>query len=49
MEEYLAYMKNIDTMADNIYRYLNFDQIAAYMEAAEKARKIPLTSVQEVA
>lgn len=49
MEEYLAYMKNIDTMADNIYRYLNFDQIAAYMEAAEKARKIPLTNVQEVA
>jgi aconitate hydratase 2/2-methylisocitrate dehydratase len=49
MEEYLGYMKNIDTMADSIYRYLNFDEIAAYMEAAEKARNIPLTNVQDVA
>jgi aconitate hydratase 2/2-methylisocitrate dehydratase len=49
MDEYLGYMKNIDTMADSIYRYLNFDEIAAYMEAAEKARNIPLTNVQVVA
>ena len=49
MEEYLAYMKPIDTMADNIYRYLNFNEIASFMEAAERAKSIPLTNIAEVA
>ena len=49
MEEYLSYMANIDTMADSIYRYLNFNEIAAYMDAAERASDIPLTDVQDVA
>jgi len=48
MEEYLAFMTNIDTMADNIYRYLNFNEIADYMAAADNAKNIPLTSIQEV-
>jgi aconitate hydratase 2/2-methylisocitrate dehydratase len=48
-EEYLGYMKNIDTMAGSIYRYLNFDEIAEYMEAAKKGREIALTQVQDVA
>jgi aconitate hydratase 2/2-methylisocitrate dehydratase len=34
VEEYLAYAADIDTMADDIYRYLNFDQIASYQKAA---------------
>ncbi|MCH8265012.1 MAG: hypothetical protein IIC10_06390 [Proteobacteria bacterium] len=49
MDEYMAYMGNINTMADNIYRYLNFNEIADYMEAAEAAKNIPLTDIQEVA
>jgi len=48
-EEYLGYMKNIDTMADSIYRYLNFNEIADYMEAAAKGKDIALTQVQDVA
>ncbi|MCK5894714.1 MAG: bifunctional aconitate hydratase 2/2-methylisocitrate dehydratase [Endozoicomonadaceae bacterium] len=34
-EEYMAYAKNINAMADDIYRYLNFDQMASYREAAD--------------
>lgn len=49
MDEYMQYMGNIDTMADNIYRYLNFNEIQEYMEAAEKGRDIALTQVQDVA
>jgi aconitate hydratase 2/2-methylisocitrate dehydratase len=48
-DEYMQYMSNINTMADNIYRYLNFNEIQSFMEAAERASKIPLTDVQEVA
>jgi aconitate hydratase 2/2-methylisocitrate dehydratase len=49
MDEYMQFMGNIDTMADNIYRYLNFNEIQEYMEAAEKGRDIALTQVQDVA
>ncbi len=49
MDEYLRFMQNIDTMAGDIYRYLNFNEIADYMKAADKARDIPLTNVQDVA
>ncbi len=49
MEEYMAHMKPIDTMADNIYRYLNFNEIESFMEAAERAKSIPLTNIAEVA
>jgi len=33
VEEYMEYANNIDTMADDIYRYLNFDQIESYQQA----------------
>ena len=36
VEEYMVYAKNIDTMAEDIYRYLNFDQIKSYQDAADK-------------
>jgi len=49
MEEYMGYMSNINTMADSIYRYLNFHEIADFMEAAEHAKNIPLTNVRDVA
>jgi aconitate hydratase 2/2-methylisocitrate dehydratase len=49
MEEYMGYMSNINTMADSIYRYLNFHEIADFMEAAERAKNIPLTNVRDLA
>lgn len=49
MDEYMEHMKPIDTMADNIYRYLNFNEIESFMEAAERAKSIPLTNIAEVA
>ncbi len=41
VEEYMQYAQNIDSMAADVYRYLSFDQIADFREAAEKA-KIPV-------
>jgi aconitate hydratase 2/2-methylisocitrate dehydratase len=41
VEEYMGYAKNIDSMAADIYRYLSFDQIAEYRDAAAQA-SIPI-------
>jgi aconitate hydratase 2/2-methylisocitrate dehydratase len=41
VEEYMAYAKDIDSMAADVYRYLSFDQIAEFREAAANA-KIPV-------
>ena len=30
----MVYAKDLNTMADDVYRYLNFDQIASYTLAA---------------
>ncbi|GJM13841.1 MAG: aconitate hydratase B [Pseudohongiella sp.] len=49
MDEYMGYMSNINTMSDSIYRYLNFHEIADFMEAAERAKSIPVTNVKDVA
>ena len=37
VEEYMQYAANIDSMAADVYRYLSFDQIAEYREAAASA------------
>ncbi|WP_075806805.1 bifunctional aconitate hydratase 2/2-methylisocitrate dehydratase [Pseudomonas putida] len=44
VEEYMEYAKNIDAMAADVYRYLSFDQIAEFREAAANA-KIPAVQV----
>ena len=36
-EEYQKYMEEINTMGPEVYRYLNFHEIASYKEAAENA------------
>ncbi len=41
-EEYMGYMKNVDTMAADVYRYLNFDQIEEYQKVAQKV--IPIAA-----
>jgi len=48
-EEYMQYMAKLDTMADSIYRYLNFNEVASFMEGAERAKTIPLNNIVEVA
>ena len=39
-DEYFSYAKKIDSMASEIYRYMNFDQIASFQDAAKKADTI---------
>lgn len=36
-EEYMQHMSGIDTAKENIYRYMNFDQLSDYKDAAAKA------------
>ena len=49
MDEYMVYMQSLDTMKGDIYRYLNFNEIESFQEAADRAKMIPTTNVQEVA
>jgi aconitate hydratase 2/2-methylisocitrate dehydratase len=35
--EYMEYAKNLNSMSKEIYRYLNFDQMDAYLERAAEA------------
>ncbi|MCZ6579345.1 MAG: hypothetical protein O6927_08390, partial [Gammaproteobacteria bacterium] len=37
MEEYLAYANEINTMSDDVYRYLNFNEMESYQSAADSA------------
>ena len=43
VDEYMEIAGGIDSMADDIYRYMNFDQIESYQKAAAKI--IPVTVV----
>jgi len=36
IEEYMEHVKGLETMADEVYRYLNFHEIAEYKEVADK-------------
>jgi len=44
-EEYLEFASQIDSMAPEIYDYLNFDQVPEFLEAAEKGKSIALELV----
>ena len=46
-DEYHEYMNEINTMGPEVYRYLNFHQIASYKEAAENAI-LPTITIEEV-
>jgi len=37
MDEYMQYAEEINTMADDVYRYLNFNEMESYMSAADNA------------
>ncbi len=47
--EYMDYAKNIDAMADDIYRYLNFDQIAEFQAKHDEGKRIAAVEIQDVA
>jgi len=34
VEEYLKYMEQVNATADDTYRYLNFDQLPAFVDSA---------------
>ncbi len=44
VSEYMEFAKDIDSMADNIYRYMNFHQIAEFQAKAKEAN-IPVTEI----
>ena len=46
-EEYMEHVKNLDTMSDEIYRYMNFDQVESFQKAANEA-KINAVQIEEV-
>ncbi len=43
VDEYMAYMKDLKPFSDEIYRYLNFHEIAEYKEVADKLAPISIT------
>ena len=46
-DEYSGYMSEINAMSSDIYRYLNFHEIASYKEAASEAI-LPSVTIEEV-
>jgi aconitate hydratase 2/2-methylisocitrate dehydratase len=40
VDEYMEYALKIDSMSEEIFRYMNFDQIDSYQEAAKKGKEI---------
>ena len=47
--EYMEYASKIDSMASEIYRYMNFDQIESFQKSAEQGRLIAAQQIVEVA
>lgn len=47
--EYLEYADKLDAMADDIYRYMNFDQMASFLKSAEDGKRIGAVQIEEVA
>lgn len=46
--EYMEFTKDIKPMADEVYRYLNFDQIAKYQKSAEEGSRIVAIQIDEI-
>jgi aconitate hydratase 2/2-methylisocitrate dehydratase len=47
-EEYLKFMAEINTLGKDIYRYLNFNEIASFQSAAEDGRRIGAVQIDTV-
>jgi aconitate hydratase 2/2-methylisocitrate dehydratase len=46
--EYMDYATKIDSMADEVYSYMNFDQIESFQKSAEQGRLIAAEQIVEV-
>ena len=46
--EYLEYANKIDSMSDEIYRYMNFDQIASFQKGADEGKLIAAEQIVDV-
>jgi aconitate hydratase 2/2-methylisocitrate dehydratase len=46
--EYMEYATKIDSMSAEVYRYMNFDQIESFHNAAEKGKLIAAQQIVEV-
>jgi aconitate hydratase 2/2-methylisocitrate dehydratase len=46
--EYMEYATKIDSMASEIYRYMNFDQIESFQKSAEQGKLIVAQQIVEV-
>ncbi len=46
--EYFEYAQNIDSMSDEIFNYMNFDQIESFQKAAEEGKRIAATNIDVV-
>jgi aconitate hydratase 2 / 2-methylisocitrate dehydratase len=42
VEQYMQYAKQLDAISDDVYRYLNFDQMPAFTEDARRATSLPI-------
>ena len=47
-EEYLKYAAQLNSMSAEIYRYMNFDQIAEFRKRAEDGQRIAAVEIQEL-
>lgn len=48
VEEYMEYAIRIDSMASEIFRYMNFDQIADFQKAADSGKRIAAEQIVEM-
>jgi aconitate hydratase 2/2-methylisocitrate dehydratase len=46
--EYLEYASKIDSMSDEIYRYINSDQIESFQKSAEQGKLIAAQQIVEI-
>ncbi|WP_086932256.1 bifunctional aconitate hydratase 2/2-methylisocitrate dehydratase [Agarilytica rhodophyticola] len=47
-EEYQQYASKIDSMSDEIFRYMSFDQIESFQQGAEEGQRIAAVEIEEV-
>lgn len=48
-DEYMQYAQKLDSMSSDIYRYLNFNEIESYQNAANEGKRIAAVEIQTVA
>ncbi|WP_054113347.1 bifunctional aconitate hydratase 2/2-methylisocitrate dehydratase [Marinagarivorans algicola] len=46
--EYMEYASQLDSMSDEIFKYMNFDQIESFQKGAEEGKRIAATEIVEV-